>query len=261
MDPPVELVDEIQRVVFVEGEPLMRDAWDAGPPHELATVGSGSDRVGDFEQPPLRTAGSPRFLRCQIAAPRGPARRVAGHESLSPRRNDGDSTFLIVGILQVDALHPGRPGLECHEQVAARVGAVSFDVIMSQLPELESADNSSDRVAWYFERDDPTDRASVLYDQPAGDPCVLPGLARFRVSRYLERHFRCADPPTPNPDKYADELLDAYLFIENADALYAEYAARGAEFTRPLGDTPWNSREFVVKDCDGRLLAFGSRSK
>jgi uncharacterized glyoxalase superfamily protein PhnB len=71
-------------------------------------------------------------------------------------------------------------------------------------------------------------------------------------------HFRLADPGTPNPDKYADELLDAYLFIENADELYAEYAARGIEFTRPLGDTPWHSREFVVKDCDGRLLAFGA---
>jgi uncharacterized glyoxalase superfamily protein PhnB len=73
-------------------------------------------------------------------------------------------------------------------------------------------------------------------------------------------HFRLADPPTPNPDKYPDELLDAYLFIEDADALYAEYVARGVEFTRALGDTPWHSREFVVKDCDGRLLAFGAVS-
>lgn len=71
-------------------------------------------------------------------------------------------------------------------------------------------------------------------------------------------HFRLADPPKPNPDKYADELLDAYLFIENADALYAEYVGRGVEFTRALGDTAWRSREFVVKDCDGRLLAFGA---
>lgn len=71
-------------------------------------------------------------------------------------------------------------------------------------------------------------------------------------------HFRCAEPPTANPDKYADELLDAYLFVEDADALYAEYAARGVEFTRGLGNTLWHSREFVVKDCDGRLLAFGS---
>ncbi len=37
-------------------------------------------------------------------------------------------------------------------------------------------------------------------------------------------HFRCAEPPTANPDKYADELLDAYLLVEDADALYAEYA-------------------------------------
>jgi len=73
-------------------------------------------------------------------------------------------------------------------------------------------------------------------------------------------HFRCAPPPTPNPDKYADELLDAYLNIENADALYAEYASKGVEFTRALGDMPWNSREFVVKDCDGRLLAFGANA-
>ena len=40
-------------------------------------------------------------------------------------------------------------------------------------------------------------------------------------------HFRLADPPAPNPDKYADELLDAYLFVEDADALHAEYVARG----------------------------------
>ena len=73
-------------------------------------------------------------------------------------------------------------------------------------------------------------------------------------------HFRCADPPASNPEKYADELLDAYLQVENADALYAEYAARGVEFTRALADTPWNSREFVVRDCDGRLLAFGHAS-
>ena len=71
-------------------------------------------------------------------------------------------------------------------------------------------------------------------------------------------HFRLAAPPTPNPAKYADELLDAYLFVEDSDALYAEYASRGVEFTRALSNMPWQSREFVVKDCDGRLLAFGA---
>lgn len=71
-------------------------------------------------------------------------------------------------------------------------------------------------------------------------------------------HFRCAAPPAPQPEKYGEELLDAYLFVEDADRLFAEYAAQGVEFTREPADMPWRSREFVVKDCDGRLLAFGS---
>jgi uncharacterized glyoxalase superfamily protein PhnB len=86
------------------------------------------------------------------------------------------------------------------------------------------------------------------------DPPVYAIVARDQYAI----HFRCAEPPTTNPDKYPDELLDAYLSVDDADALYAEYAARGVEFTRELGNTPWNSREFVVKDCDGRLLAFGA---
>jgi uncharacterized glyoxalase superfamily protein PhnB len=73
-------------------------------------------------------------------------------------------------------------------------------------------------------------------------------------------HFRCAEPPTANADKYAEEFLDAYLFVEDADALYAEYADKGVEIARSLGDMPWGCREFVVKDCDGRLLAFGSNA-
>jgi uncharacterized glyoxalase superfamily protein PhnB len=86
------------------------------------------------------------------------------------------------------------------------------------------------------------------------DPPVYAIVARDQHSI----HFRCAAPPTPNPEKYAEELLDAYLLVEDADALYAEYSARGVEFTRAVADMPWNMREFVVEDCDGRLLAFGS---
>lgn len=71
-------------------------------------------------------------------------------------------------------------------------------------------------------------------------------------------HFRCAAPPVANPEKYPEELLDLYVHVENADALHEEYVRRGVETVRQLGETPWNTREFVVKDCDGRLLAFGA---
>jgi uncharacterized glyoxalase superfamily protein PhnB len=73
-------------------------------------------------------------------------------------------------------------------------------------------------------------------------------------------HFRSVDATTVHPEKYAEELLDAYLLVEDADSLYAEYVGKGVECARELGDMPWGLREFVVKDCDGRLLAFGVES-
>lgn len=86
------------------------------------------------------------------------------------------------------------------------------------------------------------------------DPPVYAIVARDRHAI----HFRCEAPPQPNPEKYGEELLDAYIYVEDADALYSEYAAKGVEFARGLGNMPWRCREFVVKDCDGRLLAFGA---
>ena len=86
------------------------------------------------------------------------------------------------------------------------------------------------------------------------DPPVYAIIARDQQAI----HFRCEKPPAPHPGKYSQELLDAYVFVEDADALYAEFRARDVEFTRALGNMPWNCREFVVKDCDGRLVAFGA---
>ena len=115
-------------------------------------------------------------------------------------------------------------------------------------------------VPLFFSLDIP--RTLAYYTDKLGFECVgtwqdppIYGMVR-RDGHQI--HFRCAAPPIPNPDKYEDELLDAYLYVEDADALYAEYAARGVEFTRGLANMPWHSREFVVKDCDGRLLAFGA---
>jgi hypothetical protein len=70
------------------------------------------------------------------------------------------------------------------------------------------------------------------------------GRIHHRGARPAGDHFRGTEPPTANPDKYRDELLDAYLFVKDADALYAEYAGQGVEFTRGLANMPWHSREF-----------------
>ena len=105
-------------------------------------------------------------------------------------------------------------------------------------------------------------RTLAYYEDKLGFQCVSkwqdPPVYAIVARDQQAIHFRCAEPPTANPGKYSEELLDAYFLIEDADALYAEYSARQVEFTRELDNTPWNTREFVVKDCDGRLLAFAA---
>jgi catechol 2,3-dioxygenase-like lactoylglutathione lyase family enzyme len=112
----------------------------------------------------------------------------------------------------------------------------------------------------FFTKDIPATLA--YYEEKLGFQCVGkwqdPPVYTIVARDQHAIHFRCAEPPTPNPDKYSAELIDAYVFIEDADVPYAEYANRGVEFARGLGNMPWNSREFVVRDCDGRLLAFGA---
>jgi hypothetical protein len=44
-------------------------------------------------------------------------------------------------------------------------------------------------------------------------------------------HFRCADAPTPNPEKYDDELLDAYVFVDDV-AHYTQSMRRAVSSSR-----------------------------
>jgi len=46
-------------------------------------------------------------------------------------------------------------------------------------------------------------------------------------------HFRCAEPPTTNPGKYADELLDAYLLADCKPGLKMGFSARARVCTTP----------------------------
>jgi len=91
-----------------------------------------------------------------------------------------------------------------------------------------------------------------------GEPAVYAGAIRDGRSIF----FRCVPSPMNlNPEKYTEEYLDAYLIADDIDSLYAEYQSRGVEFSRDIGSMPWAFREFVVKDCDGRLLCFGQSTE
>ena len=50
---------------------------------------------------------------------------------------------------------------------------------------------------------------------------------------------------------------DAYVWIENADALHAEFRSKGVTIARDLCDQPYGCRDFEVDDCNGYRLCFG----
>jgi len=50
---------------------------------------------------------------------------------------------------------------------------------------------------------------------------------------------------------------DAYLWIDNADALLAEFQARNVKIVRDICDQPYGCRDFDVEDCNGYRLCFG----
>ena len=51
--------------------------------------------------------------------------------------------------------------------------------------------------------------------------------------------------------------FDVYFDVDDADALYAEFKANGADIVCEPEDQPYWMRDFQVRDLDGHLLAFG----
>jgi catechol 2,3-dioxygenase-like lactoylglutathione lyase family enzyme len=67
----------------------------------------------------------------------------------------------------------------------------------------------------------------------------------------------------PNVDPSAS-IAGCYLYVEDADALFAEYGRLGLPSSGiprlhgPPNDTDYGLREFAVVDADGNLLRIGS---
>lgn len=53
-----------------------------------------------------------------------------------------------------------------------------------------------------------------------------------------------------------EDLLSAFLVVDNIKGLFAEYKAAGAKFVHPLRKQPWGASAFIVLDPDGNQICF-----
>ncbi len=49
----------------------------------------------------------------------------------------------------------------------------------------------------------------------------------------------------------------AYIYVENADTLFAQAKSKGVEILQEPGDRFYGLRDFSVRDIDGHILSFG----
>jgi hypothetical protein len=67
-------------------------------------------------------------------------------------------------------------------------------------------------------------------------------------------------PGVMRPNRIVDPeagAWDAYIWIDDADRLNAEFKAKGVKIARDIEDRLYGCRDFDVEDCNGYRLRFG----
>jgi len=108
-----------------------------------------------------------------------------------------------------------------------------------------TADYYRDKLGFKYERfwGDPPGFCMV---RRGGVTIMLKGLQKGGVVR----PNRLAAPE-------AGDDWDAYVWVDDADALFAEFTANGVTIARGICDQPYGCRDFDVEDCNGYRLCFG----
>lgn len=101
------------------------------------------------------------------------------------------------------------------------------------------------------------DKLGFEYDRFWGDPPCFCMVMRRGITIMLSR---LPVPGSMRPNRLVDpegSMWDAYVWVDDADALHTELAAKGVKIARALCDQPYGNRDFDVEDCNGYRLCFG----
>jgi predicted enzyme related to lactoylglutathione lyase len=123
-------------------------------------------------------------------------------------------------------------------------------------------------VAPYFIVDDVVvtanfyrDRLGFHYERFWGDP---PRFCMVQRSGIVIMLNQFETPGSSRPNRQADpngEAWDAYVWVDNADALCAEFKAKGVKIARDICNQPYGCRDFDLEDCNGYRLCFGHNTE
>jgi catechol 2,3-dioxygenase-like lactoylglutathione lyase family enzyme len=94
----------------------------------------------------------------------------------------------------------------------------------------------------------------VIFQGPAPDEVFFAIVRRGGAQIHLKE---VGVPSLPNHRRHEYARWDAFISVEDPDALAAEFASRNVEFSAPLKNDDDGLRGFEIKDVDGYVLFFG----
>ncbi|MFY9724251.1 MAG: VOC family protein [Bryobacteraceae bacterium] len=174
------------------------------------------------------------------------------------------SAILFFETVDVDAMHAA---------ILARGGAPSspekVNWIKMRMFEIRDPDGN---VLWFGHSYDKPDRhepqpmmQKALPQLPVND--VAAAVAHYRDVLGFRINYQQHDLGVMDRDEITVLLIarterytgigSAYVYVENADALYAELQAKGANLQGEPVSYPWGLRDFEVLDLDRNRLTFG----
>lgn len=101
------------------------------------------------------------------------------------------------------------------------------------------------------------DRLGFAYERFWGEPPGFCMVYRRGVVIMLKQTDHAAAIRPNHLAEPDSDAWDAYIWIDDADALAAEFRAQGVTIVRDVCDQPYGCRDFEVEDGNGYRLCFG----
>lgn len=101
------------------------------------------------------------------------------------------------------------------------------------------------------------DKLGFAYDRFWGEPPCFCMVRRNGITIMLNQ---LAEKGKIRPNRMADpagETWDAYVWVDDADALLSDFKRKGVKIAREICDQPYGCRDFDIEDCNGYRLCFG----
>jgi predicted enzyme related to lactoylglutathione lyase len=101
------------------------------------------------------------------------------------------------------------------------------------------------------------DKLGFQYDRFWGDPPCFCMVHRAGITIMLNQTDKASVMRPNRMVAPSGEAWDAYVWVDDADALYEEFKGKGVKIARNICDKPYGCRDFDIEDFNGYRLCFG----